>query len=125
MTDVLSTATWWSEMAPPLATSPRGWLHRMARQTGYLGNYPQYERGAVSDTDAAHGKHHRVAIGWYLDYGADHYRSGHQYCRYGNCAECEPGTVLASVYADDHPTLTRWFATVEEAKAWVEATHYN
>jgi hypothetical protein len=55
---------------PAQATSPRGWL-----MTG------------------------GTCAGFYLDYGPDHYRSPHDYCRPEQlCPQCQPGNVLAVRY---------------------------
>jgi hypothetical protein len=58
------------------------------------------------------------SAGNYLDYGPDHYRSGHEYCR-GDCT-CrlsQPGNVHAVVYGIG----SRYFETVDQAKAWIES----
>jgi hypothetical protein len=56
--------------------------------------------------------------GFYLDYGPDHYRIPHEYCRDGNCATCQPGNVLGVIVQG--PREAMWFPTVAEARAWVE-----
>lgn len=76
---------------PENAHTPRGWLHRA-----------------------------ETVIGFYLDYGPDHYRSGHEYCQPNRkCPDCEPGSVLAVRYPDEEKS-SHWFVTVAEARAWVE-----
>lgn len=81
---------------PPGCASPRGWLRAGGTCTGF-----------------------------YLDYGAGHYRSPHQYCRPdGLCPECQPGSVLAVRYpggpGSDGPRGSRWCETVAAARKWVE-----
>lgn len=73
------------------ATSDRGWL---------------FADGAES------------SLGNYLDYGPNHYRSGHEYCRDGKCQcrQSQPGNVHAISYASRE---SRYFETVEQAKAWL------
>lgn len=60
------------------------------------------------------------AVGHYLDYGSDHYRSGHEYCR----AECvcelsQPGHVHA---VRCRTRTSRYFPTVADARRWIEST---
>jgi hypothetical protein len=79
---------------PAGAVSPRGWL----MQDG-------------------------TCVGNYLDYGPDHYRSPHEYCRPDDlCRECQPGNVHAVRYpggpGTDHES--RYFGTPEEARQFVE-----
>jgi hypothetical protein len=81
---------------PAGAASPRGWLR-------------------AGDT----------CTGFYLDYGPEHYRSPHVYCRPDKpCRECQPGNVLAARYPDgpglDGPRESRFFETVDAARSWVE-----
>jgi hypothetical protein len=70
-----------------------------------------------------------VSAGFYPDYGLDHYRSPHQrtyadgrtdvYCSDQRpCCDCQPGNVLAVV---TQPGASRYFETVEQARAWIEA----
>lgn len=65
--------------------------------------------------------------GHYLDYGPEHYRSPHEYCRGRcDCRESQPGNVHAVRFArvDEHSTCgheSRYFPTVAEARAWIEA----
>ena len=66
-----------------------------------------------------------MCVGFYLDYGPDHYRSPHVYCRPDKpCRECQPGNVLAVRYPDgpglDGPRESRFFETVDAARSWVE-----
>lgn len=88
MTDTLIAVAEWYE--PTGASSPRGWLHKRGRER---------------------------ALGFYLDYGPEHYRSPHKYCRPDSlCPECQPGNVLACIV--DGPS--RYHVTVDEARAWVD-----
>jgi hypothetical protein len=81
---------------PAGATSPRGWLN--------AGNF---------------------CVGFYLDYGPDHYRSPHEYCQPDHpCRDCQPGNVLAVRYPEgpgaEQPRGSRYFETVQAARSWVE-----
>jgi hypothetical protein len=94
---------------PADAASPRGWLHR-----GDL------------------------VVGFYLDYGPEHYRTGHtteiypgtivSFCQpeAGRpCRECQPGNVLAVRYPGGpgtEPRDSRWAETVELAREFVAGT---
>lgn len=73
-----------------------------------------------------------TCVGFYLDYGPDHYRSPHvdpmtgrEWCDgvFLPCRDCEPGNVLAVAYPGGpgtQPSRSRYFVTVEDAKAFVE-----
>ena len=96
---------------PAQASSPRGWLLRDA-----------------------------TCVGFYLDYGPDHYRSPHAgppqwnpyhgrdfrpvYCRPNDpCRECQPGNVLAVRYPggpDSELRESRYVETIEQARTFVE-----
>jgi hypothetical protein len=84
------------------ATSDRGWL------------WPDNRKQAFSTMASAED----AALGHYLDYGPNHYRSPHEYCGSEcRCAESQPG----SVHAYSCVTKTaRYFRTVAVAKAWLE-----
>jgi len=57
-------------------------------------------------------------VGFYLDYGPNHYRSPHQYCRPNHlCCECQPGNVLAVVNGGG----SRYVETLDQAKQFVES----
>lgn len=90
----MTTQMTWDE--PAGAASPRGWLHR------------------------ADGN----VIGFYLDYGPDHYRSPHEYCQPGRpCPDCQPGNVLAVRYPrgpGTSPRGSRYVETIEQARGYVE-----
>ncbi len=92
-----ATMNRWDE--PAGAASPRGWLHRADGNT----------------------------VGFYLDYGPDHYRSPHEYCQPETgrlCRECQPGNVLAVWYPNGPGTEPRggtWTETVAQAREFVEA----
>lgn len=90
---------------PAGASSPRGWL---------------YSNG--------------TAVGWYLDYGADHNRPHHEteirpgkvvsFCQPDRlCQDCRPGSILVSRYPDGPHTETmrRYVETIAEARAFVES----
>jgi hypothetical protein len=71
-----------------------------------------------------------LSYGNYLDYGADHFRSSHDYCPPGEC-RCrlsQPGNIHAVRFgrnADGQavPGESRYFETVADAKAWIEEPH--
>ena len=81
----------------PAAVTPRGWLHR------------------------ADG----VTVGFYLDYGPDHYRSPHEYCQPDHpCRDCQPGDVLAVRYLNGpgtEPRASAWAETIAQAREFVAA----
>jgi hypothetical protein len=85
----------WDE--PAGCTSPRGWLWNDALN---------------------------ACVGNYLDYGADHYRSPHDYCRAGSlCRDCQPGNVHAVRYPDGPRSGRRewrYFETIAEAREWIQ-----
>ena len=73
------------------------------------------DRGWLFAADRSNG-----SLGFYLDYGPDHYRSPHAYCRdTQKCPTCEPGSVLAVACASD-TWQHHWFPTIAEARAWLE-----
>ena len=95
---------------PAGACSPRGWL----RSDG-------------------------MAVGFYLDYGPDHYRTEHAsevrtvtgprmvtWCMPGHlCADCQPGSILAVRYPGgpsdyDGPRASRYVESVAQARAFCE-----
>ena len=91
---------------PAQAASPRGWLH--------VGQF---------------------VTGFYLDYGPDHYRTGHvtdigggrkaSFCQPDQgklCRDCQPGNVLAVRYPGGPGSAqgSRYVETVEQARAYVE-----
>ena len=82
---------------PAGAASPRGWLHRAG-----------------------------TCVGFYLDYGPDHYRSPHEYCQPGReCRDCQPGNVLAVRYPNGpgaEPRTSAWVETVAQAREFVTGT---
>lgn len=94
----------WDE--PGGANSPRGWL-----------------RGPDG-----------TSIGFYLDYGPDHYRNSHEteiwpgqstsFCTPDDqCRECQPGNILARRYPNGDNAdgdVSRYVETVEEARRYVE-----
>ncbi len=67
------------------------------------------------------------SVGNYLDYGPNHYRSGHEFCRPDDC-RCprrEPGTVHAVYDGIAGARLgpcqaSHYFETVHEAVMWIE-----
>lgn len=81
---------------PKGAVTPRGWLFRNG-----------------------------LCRGNYLDYGAGHYRSSHDWCAPGRC-ECrqsQPGDVHAIRYPNGpraQPYEWHYFETIEAAKTWIE-----
>ena len=93
---------------PAQASSPRGWLHSGA-----------------------------LVVGFYLDYGPDHYRSPHSstervmnqprvvtWCKPDRlCPTCQPGNILAVRYPAGPRTeqRSRYVETVEQAREWVES----
>lgn len=97
----------------------------------HLANWAASDRGWLFANDCEH------SLGNYLDYGPDHYRSGHEFCK-GQC-ECrlsQPGNIHAVRYPllasylphreystslQHGPCEYRYFETVEQAKAWIEA----
>ena len=85
----------WDE--PATANTPRGWLKRKVS-------------GGT------------IYLGFYLDYGPDHYRSPHKYwCTERQpCSECQPGTILASRYWPGEAEASRYVTTIEAARAFVE-----
>src|SRR5690349_10312346 len=81
---------------------------------------------ACSDRGWLFADGEKLCLGFYLDYGPDHYRSPHRFCR-GAC-ECElsePGHVLAvAVITDPYmENRSRWCETIEQAKVWIDANH--
>jgi hypothetical protein len=87
-------ASWWDE--PPLASSPRGWFFQ--------------PDGSVT--------------GFFLDYGPDNYRSGHDRCRgVCHCRSGQPGDILACRYVaiGSVSRESHYCETVEQARAFVEA----
>jgi len=84
----------WDE--PEGAVTPRGWLRQ------------------VDGT----------CVGNYLDYGPEHYRSSHEYCRPDDlCRECQPGNVHAVRYPDGPGSEHResgYFQTIGQARQFVE-----
>jgi hypothetical protein len=90
---------------PAQASSPRGWLHSGA-----------------------------LVVGFYLDYGPEHYRAGHDsdvggrvvsFCTADSpCRDCQPGNVLAVRYPAGPGTAdrrSRYVVTVADARAYVES----
>jgi len=67
-----------------------------------------------------------VCLGHYLDYGPDHYRSPHEYCRDGscNCRESQPGNIHCVAMSgnpdNNGPRLSRYVETIEDAHRWIE-----
>src|SRR5579859_2298749 len=91
---------------PAEAVTPRGWLHNGS-----------------------------MVVGFYLDYGPDHYRHAHttetgprqvvSFCHPGDlCRECEPGSILAVRYPNGPGTMpreSRYAETVAQAREYVES----
>jgi hypothetical protein len=109
-----ATLTWHE---PEGCTTPRGWLHSTA----------------IADT---YNRPEGACVGNYLDYGPDHYRTGHEteiypgkvvsFCQPDKlCRDCQPGNVHSMRYPDgprsDGPREWRYFETVTQARAWIEA----
>jgi hypothetical protein len=65
-----------------------------------------------------------TCVGNYLDYGPDHYRSPHEYCRPDDlCRDCQPGNVHAVRYPDgpgSEPRESGYFETIDQARQFVE-----
>ena len=75
-----------------------------------------------------------ACVGFYLDYGPDHYRTGHStqvgrdlwvsFCEPGRlCKECQPGNILAVRYPNGPSTTpheSRYVETIAEARAYVK-----
>ena len=67
-----------------------------------------------------------VCVGFYLDYGPEHYRSPHGYDRSAQghlCRDCQPGSILACRYPNgpgEEPRESRYVETVGEARGYVE-----
>ena len=82
------------------------------------------DRWASSDRGWLFAGGENRAIGHYLDYGANHYRSGHEYCRAEcTCERSQPGHVHAVVCSKLEgigAEAWRYFETVEHAKEWIE-----
>lgn len=93
---------------PPDAHTARGWLHTREH-----------------------------CVGFYLDYGPEHYRTPHAselntingplmrvWCRPGDlCRTCQPGNILACRYPSgpgEEPRESRYVVTVAEARRYVE-----
>jgi hypothetical protein len=79
---------------PDGCTTPRGWL--------YAGE---------------------VCVGNYLDYGPDHYRSPHEYCRGAcHCWLAQPGNIHAVRYPGGPGTANQWsyFETIGQAREYIE-----
>jgi len=96
-----------------------GWEDYSAQASRRSNRWAASDRGWLFD-----GKRER-SLGNYLDYGPDHYRSPHEYCRPNacTCRASQPGNVHAIVYRGDQGATTcHYFETVEQAKAWIEQT---
>lgn len=90
-----------------------------ARVTGGW-NEPQPDRGWLF---APNTEYPGSSLGNYLDYGPNHYRSGHEYCGLEGGCICrlrQPGNVHAIVYVG-RGAKSRYFETIGEAKTWIEA----
>lgn len=64
-----------------------------------------------------------TVVGFFLDYGPDHYRSPHDYCTADRpCRDCQPGNVLVCAYpaGPSTPTASRYVVTRADAVAWIE-----
>lgn len=66
-----------------------------------------------------------VVVGFYLDYGPEHYRSPHRYCQPNDlCPECQPGNILAVAYPGGprtEPKSCRYVETVDQARRYIES----
>ena len=110
----MATFTW---DEPAGAHTPRGWLHD----------------ARLPDT---YGRPRGAAIGFYLDYGPDHYRPEHasmintvngpmlrQWCQPGHeCRDCQPGNILAVRYPNGpstDPQTSRYVETIGQAREYV------
>lgn len=87
---------------------------------------PKADRGWLFAPGTEYGQN---ALGYYLDYGPDHYRTPHEYC--GDyectCSLAQPGHVLAvACHSTDHGPAYRYFESTEQAKRWIaESTGYT
>lgn len=79
------------------------------------------DRGWFWETHGRLEREDWTCLGHYLDYGPEHYRSPHKYCRPGECRcrRSQPGNVHAVVTLGDRPA--RYFRTPKEAREWIEA----
>lgn len=102
----------WDDHAPVGATLPDG------NKIGNRGNkqWAHTARGWYFTPDSWERE---TSVGSYLDYGEDHYRSGHEYCQDGDCKECQPGNVHACYYGPEG-SGSRYFETVKEAREFIE-----
>ena len=75
-------------------------------------------RWAVSDRGWLFAGSEDKARGYYLDYGPDHYRSPHEYCRGAcECRDSQAGNVLAVVVSPKRES--RWLETTHAARQWI------
>lgn len=118
----------WSTYTPPDATSARGWLFALCPA---YDPSRRYTNPHVPIRDSVPGRwREQSSLGNYLDYGPDHYRSGHEYCGRFNpgiqeaapdgcqCRQSQPGNIHCICYASNR---SRYVETVEQARAWIEA----
>ena len=94
----------WHDYAPNVPSSSDAWA---STARGWLWN------------------HSESSVGNYCDYGVDHYRSGHEYCKPGkcDCRQSNPGNIHCIVYrGTDGMQHSRYVETVEQAHEWIEET---
>lgn len=101
------------------AASDRGWLFVEIETALHSGMKVMYDRERKVWREES-------SLGNYLDYGADHYRSKHGSEGNGvcHCATCEPGNIHCVVYLNPDSsmrTVSRYVATIEQAREWIEA----
>lgn len=96
----------------------RGWTEYTPTAHRNSGKWAISARGWLWDGE------HESSLGNYLDYEADHYRSGHEYCPPNgcNCRESQPGNIHCLVYksATTGGQRSRYVETIEQARAWIE-----
>ena len=96
------------------AASDRGWLMAVCDRKTY---------GAVYDEQAKQWRE-PSSLGSYLDYGPEHFRTSHEYCKPDDC-HCrisQPGNIHCVVYTPGNGVRPHCYVeTVAQAHAWIEA----
>lgn len=104
----------------------KGWLaaREIAAQASAEAPVSKWDEPEGAVTPRGWLRQGETCVGHYLDYGPDHYRSQHEYCRPDDlCRECQPGNVHAVRYPDgpgSEPRESGYFETIDQARQFVE-----
>jgi hypothetical protein len=110
--------------------------HAPARAAGQVITAMEWDEPAGCTSPRGWLRNGGTCVGFYLDYGPEHYRTGHEteiypgkvvsFCQPDQsrpCKECQPGNILAVRYPDgprSEDKTSRYVQTITAARFWVQ-----